>query len=586
MNEVRMSHRIGKWATAVRKRLWLMPVLASLAWTGSTLAQGPGLAPQGRPLPTKSYMNKNNFYLPVMIDERVRANLKEVLLYVKDGPTKAWTLAERGTPSQTWFAYRAPQEGEFWFNVVTVDKNGRSVPADVNQEGPGLIVVLDTQAPQLDLVPQTPIPEGQVVACEVRDTHADAAKTRFFYQTGDKVWRPLDPIAGQPHKFCIPSQAMTTGQVRASATDHAGNTTTREINLANLPTPTAPALGMNRPEEKTVASIPQPLEQVTNPGTVPALVPPVMPSPPAPTGPVARAEVDLPPLPSETRVNKVAPPRDNVVREEVVQEPSLPPPLPLPTAKVNRVPAPNLPPLPETFTKKEVTPRETTARNEAPPANRQIVNMRRVVLEYQIEQMGASGVGKVEVYLTRDRGQSWQKYCEDADKKSPLEVDLPGEGLYGIALVVSNGRGFGANPPIAGDTPDWWVEIDVTKPIADLVQVQPGVGEDSGTLLISWSARDRNLGQTPIDLYYSAGREGPWEILARGLKNDGQYRWIVPADLGAQAFLRLAVTDQAGNTSYGETPQPVALDDGSRPRVRVTGVATTTLPPPVVPQGN
>ncbi len=212
------------------------------------------------------------------------------------------------------------------------------------------------------------------------------------------------------------------------------------------------------------------------------------------------------------------------------------------------------------------------SRPESAPLNRQVVNNGRLSLEYQIEQAGASGVGKVEIWITRDRGQSWQRLCEDADRRSPVEVDLPGEGLFGLSLVASNGRGFGGNPPTTGDQPDWWIEVDLTKPMAELLSVRPVSDEDGSALLINWMARDKNLNRDPIDLFFAPTREGPWHPIAKGLGNLSQYRWNVPTEAGARAFIRLVVHDQGGNTAIVETPQPILLDDLSRPRVRVTGV--------------
>src|SRR5207249_5102091 len=121
---------------------------------------------------------------------------------------------------------------------------------------------------------------------------------------------------------------------------------------------------------------------------------------------------------------------------------------------------------------------------ETPAINKQILNNTHVLLDYQIEQMGASGVGKVEIWITMDQGRTWQKHCEDVDHKSPAEVDLPGEGLYGLSLVVTNGRGFGGTPPSAGDTPDWWIEVDLTRPLAELNHVRPGSADEAGALHI------------------------------------------------------------------------------------------------------
>jgi hypothetical protein len=206
---------------------------------------------------------------------------------------------------------------------------------------------------------------------------------------------------------------------------------------------------------------------------------------------------------------------------------------------------------------------------------RQFTNVARMFLDYRIEAMGASGVGKVEVWYTRDMGQSWQKLCEDTKRQSPVEINLPGDGVYGITMVITNGRGFGGAPPLPGDTPDTWIELDTTKPIAELMQVRAGNGDDSGALHIGWTARDKNLSNDSVELQYSPTREGPWQSIAKGLKAEGIYRWLPPIEIGPQAYIRLTVRDQAGNVSTAETQQPVALDDASRPRGRVMGFTAT-----------
>src|SRR5437016_8986678 len=53
--------------------------------------------------------------------------------------------------------------------------------------------------------------------------------------------------------------------------------------------------------------------------------------------------------------------------------------------------------------------------------------------------------------------------------RSPIEFDLPGEGLYGVALVMTNGTGLSTTPPQTGESPDYWVEVDLTRPAAQLI---------------------------------------------------------------------------------------------------------------------
>src|SRR5439155_21084322 len=145
---------------------------------------------------------------------------------------------------------------------------------------------------------------------------------------------------------------------------------------------------------------------------------------------------------------------------------------------------------------------------------------------------------------------------------------------YGVTIVVANGRGFGAHPPQTGDTPDWWIEVDTTKPKAELLNVRSNPNGDDGTLHITWNAKDKNLHSEPIDLFYAVNRQGPWLPIAKGLKNEGLYRWTPAPETGSHAFIRLTVRDQAGNVASSDSQQAVALDDLSRPRGRVVGITT------------
>jgi hypothetical protein len=213
---------------------------------------------------------------------------------------------------------------------------------------------------------------------------------------------------------------------------------------------------------------------------------------------------------------------------------------------------------------------------------RHIVNNPFVTLEYKIEEEGKSGIGKVEVWYTRDGGESWDVLCDDPDRKSPVQFKLPGEGVYGIRLVVSNSRGFGAEPPKAGDTPELVIEVDTTAPAAQLLSAKLGPTDDNACIDITWTADDKNLGSGPIDLYYSVNLGGPWTPIVKGLRNDGKFRWYLPQAIGKQAFVRLVATDLAGNSCRSEISQPVALDDGTRPHASITGVwpATQQVTPP------
>jgi hypothetical protein len=446
-------------------------------------AQGPAGAG-----PTKYFTRRTTFELPVNIDDADRPGLQEVQLHVKTRPDEPWTLKEKALPSHKEFSYKVTQDGEYWFRVVTVDKNGVASPPDLAGQPPELIVVVDTQPPLVDVCPVPGAAGETVLQCKVTDANPDPVKVKLEYQAADKSWHPLTCQAEHPDLFPVVDATVLKNPVRVTATDRAGNVGTREISLAGN---WAPAAAPATPASATMTA-------------------------------------------TEAHADKAAVPA-----------------------------AP------------EVKPAETA---------RPLVNNTHVALEYKIEEQGPSGVGKVDVYITRDNGETWEFLCEDADHRSPAEFNLPGEGVFGISLVVTNGLGLGGKPPAKGDQPDWWVEVDTTKPTARLHAVRPGTGGDAGCILIGWTASDANLGAKPIDLYYATHRDGPWQPIAKGLKNDGSYRWPFPRDIGSQLFVRLEVSDRAGNSNRCETPQPVLIDL-AQPKAKVLGI-TASGPAPTPPLGH
>ncbi len=113
------------------------------------------------------------------------------------------------------------------------------------------------------------------------------------------------------------------------------------------------------------------------------------------------------------------------------------------------------------------------------------------------------------------------------------------------------------------------IEVDTTPPFVQLrsAEFMPGNGEFE----IRWNATDKNLGPTPINLFYRTRPESPWQPVARNLKNDGIYRWAFPRDSSSQLFFMVQATDQAGNTAQDVTRQPILIDT-SEPRATVLGV--------------
>ncbi|MER3416274.1 MAG: hypothetical protein C4297_08710 [Gemmataceae bacterium] len=200
------------------------------------------------------------------------------------------------------------------------------------------------------------------------------------------------------------------------------------------------------------------------------------------------------------------------------------------------------------------------------------VNTTRIQLEYTVEDVGPSGVSSVELWYTLD-GRTWQRYGEDADKTSPFSMEVNGEGIFGLTLVVRSGVGLGGRPPQLGDPPQLWVEVDLTKPMVQIFPPEPGRGSEAGRLTITWHATDKNLAPQPIALFWAEKPEGPWNEIAKGLENTGRYIWQVPPPPACPCkfYVKVEAVDRAGNVGVAQTAQPVIVDL-SQPRGRLLGI--------------
>ena len=199
-----------------------------------------------------------------------------------------------------------------------------------------------------------------------------------------------------------------------------------------------------------------------------------------------------------------------------------------------------------------------------------MVNSKRIVLNYKVTDVGPSGVSAVELWMTRDSGHTWHK-DESARCGPPCETTVPEEGMYGFTLVAKNGVGLGKNPPVAGDPPQVWVEVDLTKPVVSALDAKHGVGPKAREITITWSASDRNMARRPVTLSYAEKADGPWLPLAANIENSGHYVWDMPSNGPNSFLLRVEAADIVGNIGTAQLTRPVEIDT-SRPTVSITDV--------------
>src|SRR4029077_16124112 len=148
------------------------------------------------------------------------------------------------------------------------------------------------------------------------------------------------------------------------------------------------------------------------------------------------------------------------------------------------------------------------------------------------------------------------KSAADAKEAKKLTFEVQDEGIYGITLVAKSGVGLGDKPPQPGELPQFWIEVDLTKPEVKMQDLYVGAGFDKGKLTINWHARDKNLGPNPIRLSYSVDK-AEWNTIADKLSNNSRYIWRIPEGFPYQFYVRVEATDLAGNIGEAITQERV-----------------------------
>lgn len=200
------------------------------------------------------------------------------------------------------------------------------------------------------------------------------------------------------------------------------------------------------------------------------------------------------------------------------------------------------------------------------------------VLDYTLSNVGPSGIGATQVWLTKDDGKTWSPFAEN---KSPDQGgrkishesitlrDIKDEpfpdGAYGFTLVVKSRAGAGRTPK-EGDAPQLRVVIDTKPPEVQLYKPMADP-QNPRHVLIKWFAKDENLADKPVHLEYAEQANGPWSPLKLELENKahaseagvtGDYSFV--SDLKTAVYLRIRVRDKAGNEGIAATKEAVWLD--------------------------
>jgi hypothetical protein len=551
-------------------------------WGGSLFAQD-----ESTPKRTKeAYINKRGFEIPVLLT-KAPDQIKQLHLWVSADQGATWKEMASAPPARKKFIFTAPTDGEYQFTLAHEKLDGTMVPADVKSRPAGMRVVVDTLPPEIRLKPiRTPAEQKVGVSWSIDEPNPDLATFKLRLKTTRELaWHELNAKQAIEGKLEWPTDPGDDYIVQVSLSDRAGNQGTKSLDVNGY--------GGSEPVSKGIP----PIAKVDMPkGDL--LDEPAMPKTAA--KPMMGMDDILEPAPPKLsrNIEQMDAPRMAATRSAPpVNDISMPEP-----PKMDRRPAsifsPSVPAssmasmeepkrqAPNVFDptrtdlgpqkpvgEDEVIAQRSTKKAEAPGIQQvahqvmkpvepkiKLVGSPRFRMKYNVAGVGPSGVGSVELWMTKDNGATWSKAGTDPDLESPIDVNLPGDGKYGLTVVVKNKAGSGQRPPVAGEQPQIRVDVDTEAPLATLKHVVADPTSPRDSMNLAWETQDDHPAERAVDIYFSPDPGRGWYKIAGGLPPSGTHTWKVPHGVPYQVYFMLMARDQAQNVEKIFSQQPKVID--------------------------
>ncbi|VAX38435.1 hypothetical protein MNBD_PLANCTO02-1246, partial [hydrothermal vent metagenome] len=488
------------------------------------------------------HTKKNRFRIPYRYDqaEMRRLGASEIRLYVSTDKGTNWRKAQSVAPATGRFIFDAGSEQEYWFAVRTLDSRNQLHPGG-NRIEAGLKVVVDQTPPTLKI--QCAQLQGNRVqlSWSASDANLDVSRLKIEYrQTGQEEWQTVSivPQASGQTSWTVPAGA--TVHVRGVAMDKALNIG-RGKNQIQI-------TGRQPVIEPDVSNYNEPIANHHHRGTKKDHLEEGF----KPNG------TTLEPSPFSSASNKNNPLYSNrkMGSQRSRTEGSF--------VSQNHNNSPDI-------TQRRYGAQKKKNQWSDLPANARIVKSRNFTIGYRVDDVGPSGIGKVEFYITQNGGKKWWRYGEDKDRQSPFQAEVPQDGIYGFTMRVQSGVGLVAPPPQPGEKPDIIIAVDQTAPQVQLLQPQQGTGSSLNKILLRWKVEEAHPMSRSVAISYAATLDGPWEEIVGWSEDTNNYLWSVKAGMPPKVYVRISARDAAGNVTHAETPNPIVVDL-SKPRARIVDV--------------
>jgi len=536
-------------------RRWLVALAIGCVASPPPGAAADGAEPPGLPelVKTRQRQFAIPFRAPATQDPNADAAVQRVVLSVSKDLGATWEPAGETAPQTGLLTYRAAADGEYWFRVRAIDRKGRVRGG----EGPDMRVLVDADGPRLAARVWRGT-DGEILcrfAAADDSIRLESLKLEYRGKT-DPEWKTVAAegvLSRQSPAHMVGEEIWWAGEkvdslaVRITIADASGNQTVKqfaleasdpqvdqaalalEIGVPPLPSPSAdsipavagdataaggPPTASAWPAERPPAGLAG--EAATGGRSRSVLVKRSVPTAAEATGPVAEA------------------PRD--------EQAAIGKPTAADTLEAASLGLADGGPQPLSYRGRPL----------------HLSRSRRISWDYEPQRNPAgAGMLRAELWTTRDGGLSWQQAAVDEDRRSPIDVRLPGPGLYGVRLEMVADRPDGESGPRSGEVPQAWVGVDEQPPQVDLIGVSRDGEHEGGDIVIRYASSDPLLVPRGVRLSYSPHAQGPWATIAEGLTNSGAHRWQPDPRVPPRVYIRVEAQDAAGNVGQATTSDPV-----------------------------
>jgi hypothetical protein len=106
-------------------------------------------------------MNTHRFAFPVKVDPNRRDEIERLVLMSSSDRGKTWQEIASASVDAKHFKVQVPADGEYWFNIKVVWKNGEATPGDFRDVPPAHRVIVQTNG-KADLPAPAQPPQGEI----------------------------------------------------------------------------------------------------------------------------------------------------------------------------------------------------------------------------------------------------------------------------------------------------------------------------------------------------------------------------------------------------------------------------------------